>query len=192
MDNANNSWFNSAPGIGVAKANEIAMRRSEMIGRAATMRRGSSLKRGEELIKKHSSDEKKLESASKPGSVVDNHSSRTTVARSLKQPTRIRSGPPHGSLFGLAPSGVYRAMNCCQPRGALLPHPFTLTCADPKTSHRRFALCCTSRRLTPPRRYLALCPMEPGLSSPCLRKQRLPRLTPAAIVRAYPSESMQS
>jgi len=32
--------------------------------------------------------------------------------------------------------------------------------------HRRFALCCTGRRLAPPRRYLAPCPMEPGLSSP--------------------------
>jgi len=31
------------------------------------------------------------------------------------------------SLFGLAPDGVYHATNCCQLRGALLPHPFTLT-----------------------------------------------------------------
>ncbi len=30
---------------------------------------------------------------------------------------------------------------------------------------RRSSLCCTCRRLTPPRRYLAPCPMEPGLSS---------------------------
>ena len=34
-----------------------------------------------------------------------------------------------------------------------------------KTSHRRSTLCCTFRRLTPPRRYLASCPVEPGLSS---------------------------
>ena len=32
-----------------------------------------------------------------------------------------------GFLFGLAPNGVYRATNCYQSRGALLPHPFTLT-----------------------------------------------------------------
>ncbi len=37
---------------------------------------------------------------------------------------------------------------------------------DPVNEYRRFALCCTSRRLAPPRRYLAPCPMEPGLSSP--------------------------
>ena len=30
---------------------------------------------------------------------------------------------------------------------------------------RRSTLCCTFRGLAPPRRYLALCPMEPGLSS---------------------------
>ena len=30
---------------------------------------------------------------------------------------------------------------------------------------RRFVFCGTFRRLTPPRRYLALCPLEPGLSS---------------------------
>ncbi len=30
-------------------------------------------------------------------------------------------------LFGLAPGGVYLATTCCQARGALLPHPFTLT-----------------------------------------------------------------
>ena len=30
---------------------------------------------------------------------------------------------------------------------------------------RRYTLCCTCRRLTPPRCYLAPCPMEPGLSS---------------------------
>lgn len=35
----------------------------------------------------------------------------------------------HVFLFGLAPNGVYHATNCYQLRGALLPHPFTLTCS---------------------------------------------------------------
>lgn len=39
------------------------------------------------------------------------------------------AGHANGLLFGLAPSGVYHATNCYQLRGALLPHPFTLTCA---------------------------------------------------------------
>ena len=75
-------------------------------------------------------------------------------------------------LFGLAPGGVYLAVECCHRRGALLPHPFTLTveCRNEfRHSLRRSALCCTSRRLAPPRRYLAPCPVEPGLSSVTLR-----------------------
>ncbi|AFY21706.1 hypothetical protein PputUW4_04514 [Pseudomonas sp. UW4] len=59
--------------------------------------------------------------------------------------------------------GVYLATNCCQTCGALLPHLFTLTGAE---ALRRLFFCGTFRRLTPPRHYLALRPMEPGLSSP--------------------------
>jgi len=45
---------------------------------------------------------------------------------------------------------------------------------DPKTETlRRYIFCCTFRRLAPPRRYLALYPLEPGLSSISMR-QRLP------------------
>ena len=72
------------------------------------------------------------------------------------------AGHTNGFLFGLAPSGVYHATDCYQLRGALLPHLFTLTGAY---ALRRFAFCCTFRRLAPPRRYLALYPVEPGLSS---------------------------
>jgi len=95
----------------------------------------------------------------KPSSVVDNHSSRHNIAVMLKQPTRTLDGPSIEFLFGLATSGVYPAVKCCHPRGALLPHPFTLTIS--KNIHRvwRSALCCTGRRLAPPRRYLALCPV---------------------------------
>ena len=37
------------------------------------------------------------------------------------------AGHDIASLFDLAPSGVYLATECCHQRGALLPHPFTLT-----------------------------------------------------------------
>lgn len=53
---------------------------------------------------------RKRESADKPGSVVDSHSSGMSVTRHLKRPTRTRCGPHlNGSLFGLAPSGVFPA-----------------------------------------------------------------------------------
>ncbi|AEH32369.1 hypothetical protein VAA_03725 [Vibrio anguillarum 775] len=58
------------------------------------------------------------------------HSSRPAITHWLKQPTRFLTRATQcGSLFGLAPGGVYLATNCCQTHGALLPHPFTLTCA---------------------------------------------------------------
>ena len=107
------------------------------------------------------------EPADKPGSVEDNHSSGDIVTDALKRPTResVRAdGAPEDAtpLFGLAPSGVYPAAECCHPRGALLPHHFTLTGT---MALRRYIFCGTFRRLAPPRRYLALWPMEPGLSS---------------------------
>ena len=46
---------------------------------------------------------------------------------------------PIASLFDLAPDGVYLATNCYQLCGALLPHPFTLTCLI-ETSQAVFSL----------------------------------------------------
>ena len=91
------------------------------------------------------------------------------------------------TLFGLAPGGVYPATNCYQSPGALLPHPFSLTCAPSinRKRHRRSSLCCTCRGLAPPRCYLAPCSLEPGLSSPLnlMLTQRLPDQLPARIIR---------
>ena len=42
----------------------------------------------------------------------------------LEAPNKL--GPP-AALLGLAPGGVYLRQCCYQHRGALLPHPFTLT-----------------------------------------------------------------
>lgn len=76
------------------------------------------------------------------------------------------------SLFGLAPGGVCRAGPLPDSRCALTApfHP----CHAPVRAVRRSALCCTFRRLAPPRRYLAPCPVEPGLSSAPRRVTRLP------------------
>lgn len=109
---------------------------------------------------------RKLELTGKPGSVVDSHSSRPAIAYWLKQPTRVQYGPYHVNPYlallrveftvpRTVASRAVRSYRTLSP----LPDP---ACAG----HRRFALCCTSRRLAPPRRYLAPCPMEPGLSSP--------------------------
>jgi hypothetical protein len=86
----------------------------------------------------------------KPGSVPcgsyppqgDDHSSRTAVADSLKQPDPGVSDGPSSStpLFGLAPDGVYRAAAVTNGTGELLPHPFTLTTPLPKRRRAVFSL----------------------------------------------------
>ncbi|AHF78649.1 hypothetical protein Sant_3669 [Sodalis praecaptivus] len=107
-----------------------------------------------------------MELTVKPGSVVDSHSSRPALARWLKQPTRVQYGPYHVNPYlallrveftvpRTVTSRAVRSYRTLSP----LPVP---ACAG----HRRFALCCTCRGFAPPRRYLAPCPMEPGLSSP--------------------------
>jgi hypothetical protein len=61
--------------------------------------------------------------------------SRTVIPLGPASPQGSSDQPGRGAghamapLFGLAPGGVYRAAACCHPRGALLPHLFTLTCA---------------------------------------------------------------
>ena len=86
----------------------------------------------------------------KPGSVVDSHSSRPAIAHWLKQPTRVQYGPylvnPYLALLRVeftvprtVTSRAVRSYRTLSP----LPDP---TCAG----HRRFALCCTGRRLLHP------------------------------------------
>ena len=94
---------------------------------------------------------------------------------------QIRRPVPPAPLFGLAPGGVCRAAECCHRRGALLPHPFTLT-GPLCRGLRRFAFCCTFRGLAPPRRYLAPCPGSPDF--PPRLRAAIAWLTPARMVRA--------
>ena len=116
---------------------------------------------GNNLIQKYRNN-KKNELAVKPGSVVDSHSSGMPVTGHLKQPTRIQHGSclriPIWSCseWGLPCHLRYRR------RGALLPHHFNLTDLE---RLGRYIFCGTFHRLTPSRSYLALYPLEPGLSS---------------------------
>ena len=111
----------------------------------------------------------KKESVDKPGSVVDNHLSGMYVTTYLKRPTRI---PVRAARYDLQHMDSYLVLlqvGFTLPR--LLP---AARCALTAPFHpylplqiRRYIFCGTFRRLTPPRRYLALYPMEPGLSSLC-------------------------
>ena len=109
------------------------------------------------------SDRKVAEPADKPGSVVDSHSSRRTVTGTLEQPTRTRRGQRHEvpiwscSRWGLP----------CRPVTRLAVRSYRTISPLPSCLKQSWAVsfCCTFRRLAPPRRYLAPCPVEPGLSS---------------------------
>ena len=93
--------------------------------------------------------------------------SRTVIHLGCKSPCsssnlpRNRAGHASVPLFDLAPGGVYHAtsVTSCAVRSYRTFSPL------PAISGRRYIFCGTFRRLTPPRRYLAPCPMEPGLSS---------------------------
>ena len=109
-------------------------------------------------------EQTKSELTDKPGSVVDNHSSGTNVTACLKQPTRPQRGSRHmGTYLVLLRVGFTMPLLLPAARCALTApfHPYLCS----RTNHRRSNLCGTFRRLSPPRRYLALYPMEPGLSS---------------------------
>ncbi len=70
------------------------------------------------------------------------------------------AGHTNVPLFGLAPDGVYPAI-------AVTSHAVrSYHTISPLPLARRYIFCGTFRRLTSPRRYLASCPAEPGLSSP--------------------------
>ena len=130
---------------------------------------------------------KRRESADKPGSVAGNHPSGTHVTVRLERPTRkplraAGTGPKARALpylvllqvgFAVPPSvatGAVRSYRTVSP----LPSAALAATARPDDAGRsrherlrlgRFALCCTFRGLAPPRRYLAPCPLGPGLSS---------------------------
>ena len=65
-------------------------------------------------------------------------------------------------LFGLASDGVYICPVCYQPGGSLLRCLSTLTGSKAPAVY----FCCTVPGVASARRYLASCPVKPGLSSP--------------------------
>lgn len=65
----------------------------------------------------------------KPGSVIDSHLSRRTVAGALQPPSRKQPGKPC-FLCGVAPDRVYSNGRFHTPLGALLPHLSTLTAGN--------------------------------------------------------------
>ena len=87
-----------------------------------------------------------------------------TASSSLPAAQTVRAAPCR--LFGLAPTGGYRAPSLA--RGAVGSYPTVSPLPESSAfarDHRRSTLCCPVRHLAVPRRYLAICPVELGLSS---------------------------
>ncbi len=108
------------------------------------------------------------ELADKPGSVVSSHSSGIHVTVYLMRPTRelVRAAPVAYAtvpLFGLAPDGVYPATPVAS--SAVRSYRTISPLPDHSKVVGRYIFCGTFHRFASSRRYLASCPMEPGLSS---------------------------
>ena len=71
------------------------------------------------------------------------------------------AGHANAPLFGLAPGGVYPATTVA----SRAVRSYRTISPLPAPKRWRYIFCGTFRRLAPPRRYLAPCPVEPGLSS---------------------------
>ena len=106
--------------------------------------------------------EEKWESADKPGSVVEQSfiwDARHRAPRAT-YPGTVRTTPVFPYLvllrMGFTLPCLLPAMRCAL-TAPFHPYP---------AKARRYIFCGTFRRLSPPRRYLASCPAEPGLSSP--------------------------
>ena len=105
-------------------------------------------------------------------------SGQSTPARSLRKP----GARP---LFGLAPGGVYHAAVVTN-RAVRSYRTFS-----PLPASGRYTFCCTFHKLTLPRCYLALCPVEPGLSSNVKHASDcLDQLSPPTL--AHPSPTVQN
>ena len=88
------------------------------------------------------------------------------LARLRRARSRASPRPPIWSCsgWGLPTPPVTRGC------GELLPHLFTLARTRRRAGRWRSGFCGTFRGVTPPGRYPASCPVEPGLSSPPARQ----------------------
>ena len=111
----------------------------------------------------------------KPGSVIDSHLSRRTVAGALQPPSRKQPGRPC-FLCGVAPDRVYSNGRFRTPLGALLPHLSTLA-GDSLHCLRRFISVALFLRSLWAGVTRYPCPAEPGLSS-CAAFRRCARDCP--------------
>ena len=109
-----------------------------------------------------------------------NHSSGISVTADLVRPTRKHRGQRLSFPIWSCSGWGLPCRRMLPPARCALTAPFH----PYPTDAGRYLFCCTFRRLAPPRRYLAPCPVEPGLSSRLWRSHNsaITRPTPACII----------
>ena len=162
------------------EAKEKVGQQSQICGRVSALFQLSSLSRIHKKYARRNVRRIFYDRAYKPGSVIDSHLSRRTVAGTLQPPSRKQPGKPC-FLCGVAPDRVYSDGRFRTPSGALLPHLSTLAGGSKRRSQRYISVALFLRSLwAGVTRYP--CPAEPGLSS-CAAFRRCARDCPARSLR---------
>lgn len=102
---------------------------------------------------------------------LNGHLSRPAVAGRLKQPTREQTGRLMLSVRSCFEWGLHGPLLLPGERWSLTPpfHPYTYA---PVRRADAVYFCCTFPGVASARRYLAPCPVKPGLSSPAALRYR--------------------
>ena len=117
---------------------------------------------------------------------LNGHLSRPAVAGRLKQPTREQTGRLMLSVRSCFEWGLHGPLLLPGERWSLTPpfHPYTY--ASVRRADAVY-FCCTFPGVASARRYLASCPVKPGLSSPAAF--RLLQQRPSVWLKTYRSVS---
>ncbi len=86
------------------------------------------------------------------------------TGRNIQRVTILRTSPQTELIWSCSRRGLSYSRHHCR-KGGLLPHHCTFACVPTRRDHRPCIFCDTFRRVTPPPRYGASCPVEFGLSS---------------------------
>ncbi len=117
---------------------------------------------------------------------MDSHSSRPLITQWLQQPTRFQREPRHKESYLVLLQVGFTSPYTVTSNAVRSYRTISTLPVNTKVNHRRYIFCCTCRRLSPPRRYLAPCSMKSGLSSLFLSEDKRTATVWPASVRNFP------
>ncbi len=117
---------------------------------------------------------------------MDSHSSRPLITQWLQQPTRFQREPRRTESYLVLLQVGFTSPYTVTSNAVRSYRTISTLPVNTKVNHRRYIFCCTCRRLSPPRRYLAPCSMKSGLSSLFLPEDKRTATVWPASVRNFP------